>query len=545
MKYVENFEEKLDKFAEVIIKIGANVQKGQKVWINCTTDSLPLVYKVTEKAYKAGASNVNVKLADDKLRRMHAEYQSTEEYSTIPKWTVDEMNDYLDNNVVFIHILSSSPELFSGIDAEKLGAYAKNRGEALKYYRSRVMNDINSWTIVSYPSPEWAKLVFPEESDVEKAQAKLLDAILETIRVNEKDPVEAWKEHSRRLTEKADYLNKKAYKALHYKAEGTDLVVGLPENHVWIAAGSKNEKGADFMPNMPTEEIFTAGDKYRVDGYVSNKKPLSYQGNIIDGFKLTFKDGKVVDFEAEKGYDILKQLIETDEGSGRIGEVALVPNDSPISNSGLLYYETLFDENAANSEEFKGLSQEECDNVFLDYFLVMKAKKELIAKNVKEVSESEARIMDFNVIEVSDYNLATDLLNRLNNGENCVKLATQFSENSDISRSVELNNEPEDIKSALGVLEDGGVSPILTNKGKYILYKCVKSNDEEATKKNKEKIKNERESAYLLNMYNDFVKSNPIDINDSEFDKVCKNAFFTISGKDFFTLWAEDNNGGL
>ena len=348
MKYVENFEEKLDKFAEVIIKIGANVQKGQKVWINCTTDSLPLVYKVTEKAYKAGASNVNVKLANDKLRRMHAEYQSTEEYSTIPKWTVDEMNDYLDNNVVFIHILSSSPELFSGIDAEKLGAYAKNRGEALKYYRSRVMNDINSWTIVSYPSPEWAKLVFPEESDVEKAQAKLLDAILETIRVNEKDPVEAWKEHSRRLTEKADYLNKKAYKALHYKAEGTDLVVGLPENHVWIAAGSKNEKGADFMPNMPTEEIFTAGDKYRVDGYVSNKKPLSYQGNIIDGFKLTFKDGKVVDFEAEKGYDILKQLIETDEGSGRIGEVALVPNDSPISNSGLLYYETLFDENAAN-----------------------------------------------------------------------------------------------------------------------------------------------------------------------------------------------------
>ena len=332
MKYVENFEEKLDKFAEVIIKIGANVQKGQKVWINCTTDSLPLVYKVTEKAYKAGASNVNVKLADDKLRRMHAEYQSTEEYSTIPKWTVDEMNDYLDNNVVFIHILSSSPELFSGIDAEKLGAYAKNRGEALKYYRSRVMNDINSWTIVSYPSPEWAKLVFPEESDVEKAQAKLLDAILETIRVNEKDPVEAWKEHSRRLTEKADYLNKKAYKALHYKAEGTDLVVGLPENHVWIAAGSKNEKGADFMPNMPTEEIFTAGDKYRVDGYVSNKKPLSYQGNIIDSFKLTFKDGKVVDFEAEKGYDILKQLIETDEGSGRIGEVALVPNDSPISN---------------------------------------------------------------------------------------------------------------------------------------------------------------------------------------------------------------------
>ena len=174
MKYVENFDKKLEKFAEVIIKIGANVQKGQKVWINCTTDSLPLVYKVTEKAYKAGACDVNIKLTDDKLSRMHAEYKSTEEYSNIPEWTVDEINDYLDNNVVFIHILSSSPDLFSGIDAEKLGTYAKNRGAALKYYRSRVMNDVNSWTIVSYPSPEWAKLVFPEESDVEKAQANCL-----------------------------------------------------------------------------------------------------------------------------------------------------------------------------------------------------------------------------------------------------------------------------------------------------------------------------------------------------------------------------------
>ena len=340
---MNNFEEKLNKYAEVIVKIGANVQKGQKVWVNCTTDALPLVYKVTELTYKEGASDVHVKLTDDKLSRLHAEYQSKEDYSYIPQWAIDERNDYLDNNVVFIHILSSSPNLFAGIDPEKLGALAKNAGEAYKHYRTCIMTDVNSWTIASYPSAEWAKLVFPEESDVEKAQAKLLDAILETIRVNEKDPVEAWKEHSRRLTEKADYLNKKAYKALHY-----NLVVGLPENHVWIAAGSKNEKGADFMPNMPTEEIFTAGDKYRVDGYVSNKKPLSYQGNIIDGFKLTFKDGKVVDFEAEKGYDILKQLIETDEGSGRIGEVALVPNDSPISNSGLLYYETLFDENAAN-----------------------------------------------------------------------------------------------------------------------------------------------------------------------------------------------------
>lgn len=348
MNYVENFEEKLDKYAEVIVKVGANIQEGQKVWINCTTEALPLVYRIVEKAYKMGASDVNVKLTDDKLTRMHAEHKSLEEYSRIPKWAVEERNDYLDNNVVFIHITGSSPNLMEGIDTKKLGAFAKNMGEAFKYYRSRIMNDVNSWTIASYPSKEWAKLVFPHENDEEKAQAELLEAILKTVRIDKEDPVKAWEDHNKKLTEKAEYLNKKRYKALHYRAEGTDLLVGLPENHIWVAAGSRNEKGTRFMPNMPTEEVFTAGDKYAVDGYVSNKKLLSYQGNIIDNFKLTFKDGAVVDFEAEKGYDILKELLNTDEGAKRIGEVALVPHDSPISNSGLLFYQTLFDENASN-----------------------------------------------------------------------------------------------------------------------------------------------------------------------------------------------------
>lgn len=347
MKYVENFEEKLQKYAEVIVKVGANVQKDQKVWINCTTDALPLVYKITELSYKMGASDVNVKLNDDKLSRFHAEYKSEEVFSAVPEWQVEERNYYLDNNVVFIHILSSSPDLYSGIDSKKLGAYAKNMGEAFKYYRSRVMNDVNSWTIASYPSTDWAKLVFPED-DEDTAKAKLFEAILKTVRIDSENPVTAWEEHRKRLTEKAEYLNSKRFSALHYKSEGTDLVVGLPKNHIWVAAGSQNAKGHCFMPNMPTEEVFTAGDKYRVDGFVTNKKPLSYQGNIIDNFKLTFRDGKVTDFQAEQGYGILKQLLETDEGSRRIGEVALVPNNSPISNSGLLFYQTLFDENASN-----------------------------------------------------------------------------------------------------------------------------------------------------------------------------------------------------
>lgn len=348
MKYVKNFQEKLDKYAEVIVKIGANVQKNQRVWINCNSNSLPLVRKIVEKSYNLGASDVNVKITDDIITRLSAENKSEEIYSTIHPWLVEERNFYLDENVVFIHILGSSPKLLEGIDPKKLGAFAKNSGEAFKYYRKRVMNDVNSWTIASYPSVEWAKLVFPNESDDEMAQSKLMDAILEVVRVNEENPVLAWENHRDNLQKRAEYLNKKAYKTLHYKSKGTDLMMGLPENHIWIAAGGKNEKGHSFLPNMPTEEIFTAGDKYRVDGYVSNKKPLSYQGNLIDDFKLTFKDGKIIDFEAKKGYEILEQLLNSDEGARRIGEVALVPHNSLISNSGILFYETLFDENASN-----------------------------------------------------------------------------------------------------------------------------------------------------------------------------------------------------
>ena len=218
-----------------------------------------------------------------------------------------------------------------------------------------------------------------------------------------------------------------------------------------------------LIPAVSESQIITNTYSASIwDSYIDRDKNITYKDNFYNDLKNYYKE-----------LVVLKKLA---------GKNNITLSESQKSDA-LKLSKTFYDENAANSEEFKGLSQEECDNVFLDYFLVMKAKKELIAKNVKEVSESEARIMDFNVIEVSDYNLATDLLNRLNNGENCVKLATQFSENSDISRSVELNNEPEDIKDALGVLEDGGVSPILTNKGKYILYKCVKSNDEEAKEK--------------------------------------------------------------
>lgn len=345
---MKKFETHLQKYAEVITQIGANVQKGQRVWVNCTTDALPLVYKVVTEAYKLGASDVHVKLADDKLSRLHAELQPKEYFSEIPDFLVDERRFYLDNNVVFIHIISSAPDLFNGIEPQKLADLAKNSGEAFKYYRYRTMNDKNSWTIAAYPSPSWAKLVFPNEENNEVAQEKLLESMLKATRIYEDNPVEAWEQHREKLTKVAQYLNDKHYKALHYTAPGTDLTIELAKTHIWVAAGGINEQGDAFIPNMPTEEVFTAAHKYGLNGYVTNTKPLSYQGTIIDNFTLTFKDGKVVDFKAEQGYETLKHLLEQDEGSKYIGEVALVPHDSPISNSGLLYYNTLFDENASN-----------------------------------------------------------------------------------------------------------------------------------------------------------------------------------------------------
>lgn len=343
-----DFQSQLNKYAQVITQVGANVQAGQRVWINCTTDALPLVRLIVKEAYKLGAADVHLKMTDDVISRLHAEHKPIEYYAEIPQFIIDEQHFYLDDNVVFIHITSSAPDLLAGISAEKIAARSKVIGEKFTYYRSRTMSDKNAWTIAAYPSPGWAKLVFPDEADEDTAVAKLLDAMLEASRIKTEDPITEWKEHRARLTEKADYLNQKHYKALHYRAEGTDLTIGLPKTHLWIAAGANNEKGTAFIPNMPTEEVFTAAEKTSVNGYVSNKKPLSYQGNIIDGFKLHFKDGAVTDFECEQGYDVLKGLLEQDEGSRYLGEVALVPHDSPISNSGLLFFNTLYDENAAN-----------------------------------------------------------------------------------------------------------------------------------------------------------------------------------------------------
>lgn len=337
---------KLEKYASLLVEVGLNVQKDQRVSINASVDALPLVRLVTEKAYGKGAKDVKVNLKDDKLTQLHAKNKSLEEFSSVPEWVIDERMYYSDEKAAFLSLTSSTPELLKDVDPEKLQAMQISAGKAFKEYSNRIQSDYHSWCVAGYPSAEWARLVFPDKSDEEAVDA-LLDLIFYTMRIDHENPVQAWKELDESLHKKVDILNDRHFHALRYEAPGTDFTMELPEKHLWAGASSEDSNGVRFMANMPTEEVFTAPEKTGVNGYVSNTKPLSYGGNIIDGFKLTFKDGQVVDYIAEKGEDVLKSLLNTDEGAKYLGEVALVPDDSPISNTETLFFNTLFDENAS------------------------------------------------------------------------------------------------------------------------------------------------------------------------------------------------------
>ncbi|PEE36637.1 aminopeptidase, partial [Bacillus pseudomycoides] len=249
-------------------------------------------------------------------------------------------------DAAFMSIYAENPDLLKGVDAKRIASAHKVAGEAMKVYRDYLQADKVSWCIISVPTKEWAAKVFPDVTS-EKQEEKLWDAIFQATRANLENPVEAWKKHDETLHKKVDYLNKKHYKALHYTGPGTDLTIELPEKHIWAGASSLNEKNVPFMANIPTEEVFTMPLKTGVNGQVSSTKPLAFAGNIIDNFTLTFENGRIVEYKADVGEEALKHLVETDEGSHFLGEVALVPHDSPISNTNILFYNTLFDENAS------------------------------------------------------------------------------------------------------------------------------------------------------------------------------------------------------
>ena len=341
------FCKNLLKYAELAVKVGVNIQKDQYLFIQTSTDGLQLAREITKVAYKNGAKQVFVDISDDEISRLRYELAPSDSFDFFPEWKADEKIKLAELGAAFISIVSQSPDLLKGIEPNRIANFQKAAGTALSTYRQYIQSDKVAWTVIAAPSKPWAAKVFENLPEDEQVPA-LWNAIFEATRVTSDDPVAAWNAHNDNLHEKVDYLNFKKYKTLHYTAPGTDLTIELPEKHVWCGASSVSEQGISFMANMPTEEVFTLPNRNGVNGYVSSTKPLSYGGNIIDNFKCTFENGKIVNVTAEQGEEVLKHLISTDEGSHYLGEVALVPYNSPISNSGLLFYNTLFDENASN-----------------------------------------------------------------------------------------------------------------------------------------------------------------------------------------------------
>lgn len=344
-----NYKEKLQQYAELLVKVGMNVQPKQPVFIRSSVETLELTHLIVEEAYRCGASDVRVVYSDPTLKRLKFENESVEHFANheIKSYDVEARMDYVKRGAANLALISEDPDLMDGIDSQKLQAFQQQNARAFKGYMESVQKNQFPWVVAAFPSKAWANRVYPELS-VEEAYIKFIDEVFDIVRIDGNDPVENWRQHIANLSVYAQKLQQKNYHALHYVSEGTDLTVGLAKNHIWEDATSYvNGKEQAFIANIPTEEVFTAPDRNRVDGYVTNKLPLSYNGTIIDQFKLMFKDGEIIDFSAEKGEAVLKDLINTDEGSRRLGEVALVPDDSPISNRNTIFYNTLFDENAA------------------------------------------------------------------------------------------------------------------------------------------------------------------------------------------------------
>lgn len=349
---LENFNENLKKYARLIAETGVNVQDNHTVVLQISVDQAPLARLITEEAYRLGAAEVIVQWSDETIQREFLAHAATDRIENVPQYKIDQTDDWIAKGASRISVVSSNPDALAGVDTQRVAAFQAANGKALVNLRKATQANKVSWTVVAAASEGWAAKVFPELATSEEQVDALWNEIFKTTRIYEENPVIAWDIHDKKLQEKAAELNEQQFTALHYTAPGTDLTIGLPKNHLWEGAGSYNARGEEFMANMPTEEVFTAPDSRRVDGYVSSTKPLSYAGTIISGMKFTFKDGKVVDFSAEQGEEALKNLLAIDEGAKHLGEVALVPDPSPISQSGLIFYNTLFDENASNHLAF-------------------------------------------------------------------------------------------------------------------------------------------------------------------------------------------------
>jgi|TARA_B100000902_G_C27279311_1_gene900744 aminopeptidase len=336
----------LDRLASVSIRVGLNLQKGQDLIITSPVEALPLVRRLAAEAYRNGAGVVTTLLSDDQLSLARFENATDESLDRAPGWMFEAMGKAFKDNTARLAVSAANPLLLAEQDPARVARAAKATSLAAKPAMEPITNFATNWNIVSYPGRAWARQVFPDMSENDAVSA-LASAIFSISRVDCDDPISAWATHQETLTERQGWLNEQNFHSLHYKAPGTDFTLGLADGHEWKGGASTSLNGISCTPNIPTEEVFTTPHSQRAEGTVRASKPLVHMGTLIDGIEVRFEEGRIVEATADVGEEVFLRLIETDEGASRLGEVALVPHSSPISESGLLFYNTLYDENAS------------------------------------------------------------------------------------------------------------------------------------------------------------------------------------------------------
>ena len=343
---IPGFDENLERLAEIAVRVGLGIAPGQELVMTATLDTVPLVRLIKAQAYKAGASLVSVLFTDEELTLLRFRYGPDASFDAAPSWLYDGMAQAFRNGSARLAITGNDPSLLSQQNPEKVSRMNRATSKAYRPALELIARHEINWTIVACATPAWASAVFPSLSR-EDGLARLWQAIFAASRADQPDPLAAWKKHDADLHARAHRLNEKRYSALHFRGPGTDLRIGLADDHLWLGGGTTARNGVYCIPNMPTEEVFTTPHKDRVEGQVVSTKPLSYQGTMIENISVRFEAGRIVEAHAARGEQVLRRMIETDEGARRLGEVSLVPHSSPIASSGLLFMNTLFDENAA------------------------------------------------------------------------------------------------------------------------------------------------------------------------------------------------------
>ncbi len=349
-----DLDRKLQVYAELAVRVALNVQPGQRVMIigplangGASLESAPLARQIAAAAYRAGSPLVETIYGDEAQQSLRFKHAPRESFSSFSSWLPAALSEHVRAGHAVLSISANDPDLLQGESPDLVSTLLQSTAREMRPFREQVSRNDTNWAVVAAASAGWAAKIFPG-IPTSAAVSKLWDAIARMCRLDTADPLAAWETHLGNLAARSEYLNDRRYSALKYTGPGTDLTLGLPEGHIWVSGRSVSRGGILFTANLPTEEVFTIAHKDRVDGTVRASKPLSYGSTLIDGFSVTFEHGRIVKMTAEKNADTLQRLLDTDEGARRLGEVALVPNSSPISQSGLLYYNTLFDENAAS-----------------------------------------------------------------------------------------------------------------------------------------------------------------------------------------------------